>query len=258
MFFTVFLSGCSFWGGVWSEKQESELLSVSETRLWQFYGVSADDVALLLKGKGLVTPVYQVLSSNEMLPDYVRTAKLYDALRQSGLSLVPVENTLRWHYKMIAAVEHKCPKGATDPLPSCEYYHWYSWLPGFGERYDPEALHRLLKKNRVDYLVMADPDLYFSGSDAMHNLRYAPSSLPLVQMSEAKRERLLATVQKEVSLAIVRVEWGGHHVERWSQIVARCSLPLEKKGLTGKQLRQMRGEMLDALREQCIPALFMD
>ena len=251
--FSGLLSGCSLLNELWGQEQVSLQTSQQPRQLWQFPDSSADDVTSLLRGKGLLTPVYQVLPNNELLPDYGRTAKLYEALRQSGLSLVPAENTLEWHYKMLAAVEHKCPKGATDPLPSCEFYHWYSWLPGFGERYDKDALHKLLKKAHVDYLIMSDSVIY--SSDVIHNLRYAPSSLPLVQMNKAKRETLLAPLQKDVSLAVVRVERDEHHVESWHKVIARCSLPLGKEVLTGKQLQRERGKMQDALRSKCLREL---
>lgn len=245
------LSGCSYWNGFWHK--DAPVAAQPLQAEWQFFNVSAKDVAQLLQKKGLVTPVYQIMPDNELLPDYGRTAKLYDELRHAGLSLVSAENTLKWHYKMIAAVEETCPDGAIDPLPSCSYRSWYNWMPGFGELYERVGLKHLLKKTRADYLIVSDPGIF--ATEAVRNLRYAPSSSPIVQMPHTQRAQMLGSLSREVSLDIILVERDGRHVEAWDKVVARCTLPMKDQKLAGRALRKERERMLDVLRNRCLGAI---
>ncbi|WP_281647468.1 hypothetical protein [Parendozoicomonas sp. Alg238-R29] len=251
----LLLSGCSFWNNYWpddfeplpvAEKAQPELRMV-----WQLVDTTPEEVSQLLKGRGMVTPVYEVMPDNELLPDYIRTAKLFDDLKKAGLNLVSAENTLKWHYKMVMAVEESCPEGATDPLPSCSVRKWYQWLPGLGhDLYDRDIPRQFLEDTRVDYLIISDPAIY--SAETVKDLRYAPSSLPLVQMTRKSREKLLVPVQSGVDLAVVRIAHEGRHVESWNQVVASCSLPLAEAGITGRTLRQERERLLDILRNWCL------
>ena len=245
------LSGCSYWNSFWNKDAPVTAQPLQTT--WQFFDISAEAVAQLLQKKGLLTPVYQIMPDNELLPDYGRTAKLYDELRRAGLSLVSAENTLKWHYRMIAAVEETCPDGAIDPLPSCRYRSWYSWMPGFGELYEPVGLKHLLKQARADYLIMSDPGIF--ATEAVHNLRYAPSSSPIVKMPPTQRAQMLGSLSREVSLSIILVERDGRQVEKWDRVVARCAMPVKDQRLAGRALRKERERMLDVLRNRCLTAI---
>ena len=256
---SVTLTGCSMWQGWFAgepETIEKKKLRTALHTVWQITpGWKAADVSSLMRRRGLLTPVLDVLPDGEFLPDYVRSARLYDGLSHGGLRLVSGENTWKWYYRMIAAVEQSCPAHATDPLASCRSRRWFSWLPGFGlPLYDRNMVAEFLQSTGADYLVVSDPGVY--ESESIRSLRYAASSLPMVQMSQQQRYHLLAPVQSQTSIAIIKIEKSRDgSVNNWNQVVARCAVNTKVDGralLVGSPLSRERADWLKELHGDCV------
>ncbi len=261
---TGLLSACSIWPRSWFSSPplsySQAQYSASDQAVEQAWVVQPDKLEELKKvykgGKLLVVPVMEILPSGELLPDYIRTAKLYDQLSKGGLKLLPGKNSLLWHHRFVAAVEQTCPQNAVNPLSSCISRGWASsFMPGEGSNlYDSDVIFHFLDQQRTNYLIVPDLDLYkFS---TVRSLRYAPSSAPLINMALAERVRQLAPLKQEVSLVIVKVRrnWLGNIVA-WDGELARCQLSLPEGELSLDVLRHARPVGLDKLREYCLPRL---
>ncbi|MCL6269311.1 hypothetical protein M3P05_05050 [Sansalvadorimonas sp. 2012CJ34-2] len=222
-------------------------------KIWVVDGSKANEFRSILKYKTLLlVPVMDIQSNGELLPDYIRTAKLYDDLKKSGLKLAPPELSLKWHFNMIAAVEQACPEKAIDPLPSCSSRKWVSsWLPGSGPYFSDDMLFHFLEKHHIDYLLVPDPEIY--DGKTVQNLRYAPSSKPVVDMNHRERKQLLKPLLDTVSMGLMKVDrnWLGN-IESWNKPLARCELPLNLQGHSSESFMWRRTEKLDQLRRYCI------
>ncbi|CAM3693687.1 hypothetical protein [Parendozoicomonas haliclonae] len=242
----------------WSDSPNPDKVSspeIERSQNWQLQnGWDAQDVSRLLAGKGLLAPLMDVQKDGQLLPDYKASIKLYQSIQDAGLHLVAGEESLRWHYKVLTAVEQNCPPGATKPLPSCEAKSWYAWLPGMEDDSGNKLLVRYLRSIKADYVIIPDERIYLS--EARYNLKYAPSSEPLVSRSLHERLQSLAPLQEQMSLTVVRRPAKSKELifdKTWQ--VARCAVDMPKAVNNLSDLAEQRESLLQRLQMKCVESL---